>query len=654
MLKTLLIAPLLIFHFSSTGNCQSTTIDSLEKRISLAPTDSERIDAAFALADHYSETDKPKSLLILKQSLAWSQKKDKKLQARCLNKIGDFYWYSGNYALASDNYYTALYLCEEIQDKKGAATCYRNIGWIYLDQRNYEQSGVYFRKSLRQTKKYGKESELIPCYDDLGILYRTTGSYQKALKSFEQTISLAKKYGDRKAIAGATADLAATYLKMGQLETSRLFFLESIALHENTPDNYNLCDAYLGLGECYIQLKDGREALHYLLKALNLAKGNGFVQPEILALKQMGRAYALLGDAQRGYEFIYRYAILSDSLHDDNQNRLMHEMSAKYESDKKEASIRSLHRQERLMAEKLSDATQFRVFVLVFSGIALILTFSFFRSYRDNKRANRRLARANEEIETRNKDISDSIHYARQIQRARLPDPDTIYELFPQTFGLFKPKDIVSGDFYWFADLKNGKRAFAAADCTGHGIPGAFMSLIGIDTLHHAMIETRLTKPSEILACVNRSLKKSMKQHDQSAGTRDGMDIALCVFDEEKMELHYAGAHRPLILIRGNEITELKPTKQAIGGLTDNEQQFETHVLKLQKNDMIYVFSDGFADQFGGNCDKKYGTKKFKELLLSVNTKSMAEQEEMLDIVFEAWRGNNEQIDDVLVIGVRI
>jgi len=653
--KKLLITIACCSLFSVTGTSQSTVPDSLENIISLAASNNQKIDATFKLADYYAVSDKSKSFRILEQSLAWTRKiGNKKLEARCLNKLGDFYWYSGDYPLASRHYYTALYLFEELHEQKEIAVSYRNIGWIYLGQKNYAQSGYYFRKALDQMKKYGKQQDLIPCYDDLGILYRTTGNYAKAISCFQQTIKLGRKFGNQKAVAGGTSDLATTYLKMGRYETARTFYLEAIALHEQISDQYNLCTAYIGLGECYIALKDSDQAMSYLLKANKMSADNHYKNPEIESLKHLGRAAMLAQKPTVAYDYMYRYASLSDSMHDDNQNRQMHEMSAKYESDKQDADIRYLQKQEQFMNERLNKEIKFKTYMLIFSGIVLILTFSFFRSYRDNKKANRHLSRAYAEIESKNKDISDSINYARQIQRARLPDHDLINRLFRESFGLFKPKDIVSGDFYWFAELKNGKTAFAAADCTGHGIPGAFMSLIGIDTLHQAMIENELANPAEILSFSNVSLKKALRQNDEFSASRDGMDIALCILDREKMELCYAGAHRPLIIIRNDEITEIKATKHAIGGLTPDNQQFDMHTLPVESNDMIYVFTDGYADQFGGHCDKKYTTRKFKELLLSIYTRPAKEQEKMLDIVFEAWRGTTEQVDDVLVMGIRV
>lgn len=256
-------------------------------------------------------------------------------------------------------------------------------------------------------------------------------------------------------------------------------------------------------------------------------------------------------------------------------------------------------------------------------------------------------------IEEKNKSITDSINYAKRIQQAKLPKKDEIYSSLPQCFVLFKPKDIVSGDFYFFH--KNEKSLFiVAADCTGHGVPGAFMSMIGSEKLDDAVAHSSNT--SEILNHLNRGIKHSLHQSNSDESTRDGMDIAICSIDIKNFIVKYAGANRPFWLIRNGktEIEEIKGTKKAIGGLTEDNQHFDTHELNLQQGDTFYISTDGYADQFGGQTGKKLMTKKFKEILLDIQHKTMPEQESHLDNFVENWREDAEQVDDILVIGVRM
>ncbi len=261
------------------------------------------------------------------------------------------------------------------------------------------------------------------------------------------------------------------------------------------------------------------------------------------------------------------------------------------------------------------------------------------------------ITKQKEIIEEKNKDITDSINYAKRIQEATLASKDVKYQLFSNAFVLYKPKDIVSGDFYWFAG-KNGKRLIAACDCTGHGVPGALMSMIGNNLLHKIVSERGVTDPAEILNELDHEIRITLKK-EESPQTKDGMDVALLSFNSEN-EFSYSGANRPLWIVSDGKLEETKATKISIGGDRYGEEiGFVAHKFELKKGDTVYVSSDGFADQFN-NEDKKLMTRRFKEILLSIQHLSMAEQEKYLDEFIEKWKGGLEQTDDILVIGIRI
>ncbi|MBA3665647.1 MAG: SpoIIE family protein phosphatase [Bacteroidetes bacterium] len=256
-------------------------------------------------------------------------------------------------------------------------------------------------------------------------------------------------------------------------------------------------------------------------------------------------------------------------------------------------------------------------------------------------------------IQDKNKDITDSINYARRIQRSTLPHMKDITAAFPQSFILFKPKDIVSGDFYFFH--KGHDHIFiAAADCTGHGVPGALMSMVGAAKLTEAV--SKSNDPSEILALLNKGIKSALKQTEEGELARDGMDIALCSVDIKRNVIHFSGANRPLWIIRKGSTTveEVKGQKKSIGGSTDDSYPFEEHKIKYKKGDTFYIFTDGYADQFSKSSGKKLLTKKFKEILKNNCAKSMAEQKAYLEEFIENWKQGAEQVDDILVIGIRL
>ena len=271
------------------------------------------------------------------------------------------------------------------------------------------------------------------------------------------------------------------------------------------------------------------------------------------------------------------------------------------------------------------------------------------------------VVRQKEEIESQNvrleelyKDITDSIRYAKRLQESILPGDRYIKSLLSNCFVLYKPKDIVSGDFYWFEHIEN-KVLFAAVDCTGHGVPGAFMSIVGHNGLQQAVREHHLSRPSDILDDLDKLATSTLNQNLEDTRVRDGMDLALCALDIEGKKLEYSGAYNPLYIIRNGEILQTKADKFAIGGRAiRKEKKFTNHEIDLLEGDLIYIFSDGYADQFGGEKGKKFMYRQFRELLLSMQEESMEDQRRILDDRIEGWRGTFEQVDDILVIGVRI
>lgn len=270
----------------------------------------------------------------------------------------------------------------------------------------------------------------------------------------------------------------------------------------------------------------------------------------------------------------------------------------------------------------------------------------------------RQLEEKNIIIEEKNKDISDSINYAQRIQQAVLPPLEKLSTILKEHFVLYKPKDIVSGDFYWYASVKTTPQGapsqnivvLAAVDCTGHGVPGALMSIIGSTILNQTVTNAAINTPADALSFLNREVTKSLNS------IKDGMDMALVAINMEKMELQYAGANNPIYIVRKKQFIEIKADKQAIGADTENAdvKVFTNHVFQLEKDDCIYLFTDGYADQFGGPLGKKFKYKKFQELLVEIQDNTIEEQKHVLNYHHEQWKGSLEQVDDILVIGVRM
>jgi serine phosphatase RsbU (regulator of sigma subunit) len=275
-----------------------------------------------------------------------------------------------------------------------------------------------------------------------------------------------------------------------------------------------------------------------------------------------------------------------------------------------------------------------------------------FRSLNITRKQKIIIEEKNKIVEEKNKDMLDSINYAQRIQEAILIPESEIQKHFADAFVLFKPKDIVSGDFYWFAESKYNK-VLAAADCTGHGVPGGFMSMIGFAMLQETLLLEEMKTTSEAFTALDKKITESLNRNNRSY--RDGMDMALCAFSKSSNTVQFSCANRPLILIRNGEAKDFSPDKYTIGGAIDNvSKNFRSQEIETEKGDMFYLFSDGYADQFGGPKEKKFMHKNFRETLLTISDKPLDEQKKILNETFENWKGNLEQVDDVLVIGIRI
>jgi PAS domain S-box-containing protein len=270
----------------------------------------------------------------------------------------------------------------------------------------------------------------------------------------------------------------------------------------------------------------------------------------------------------------------------------------------------------------------------------------------DNKSNERRLIETNQQLLEQNKDITDSIYYAQRIQQSILKTQDQLRETFKNSFLLYKPKDIVSGDYYWFYE-DNTYKYLAVVDCTGHGVPGAMMSMVANSMFKEVFINRKASEPSEILKALDEELAKTINKNED-ASFNDGMDVALIRIDKKNNILSFSGAFRSVLISRGNNITELKGSRYPIGFYSGVEKQFETQDCQLQENDSLYLFTDGFIDQFGGERNKKLNKSNFKELLLTVSDMNMDEQEAFLEYAFNNWKQDNDQTDDVLVVGIKI
>lgn len=581
---------------------------------------------------------------------------DKELIGRAQNTMGNLYWFSGDYNHASEYYINALKNFQKTKNTGQIAECYRNIGWIYLGQKKYDLSEEYLLKSLKLNIKIDNKDRIIINYDDLANLYLTSKQYEKGLKSCEKSIELAKNSQRADAIGTIHITTGLLNYDLNRLPEAEKEYNAGIGiLSKVSNESYNLCLGYLGLGKVKNQQGKLSEALPLFEKAISLAKTHNFPPELAEGYYLASKIYRSQKKLDKAFEYMELYAQTNDSVNARNNRDYIQEMGAKLEYEQNKLQIKNLEQEQKLSDAELDRERNFKIFLFVVIFFLFLLGFFIYRSFLRKKKDNELIARAYLEIEIKNKDISDSIEYALQIQQARLPQVESIQACFPEFFVMYLPRDIVSGDFYWFTETENGKKIFAVSDCTGHGIPGAFMSMMGIDGLNYAILEKRIESSSQILNHVNKFIIESLKQ--DSADTiknKDGMDTAICIFEKDLSSVRYAGANRPLWLIRDNELIQYSPDKMSIGGNNYSDYEFTEITIPLQKGDTIYLFSDGYPDQFGGERNKKFMTKNLKQLLLEITHLSAKEQEAILQTSLQNWKGSFPQIDDIILVGIKL
>ncbi|MFH0896195.1 MAG: SpoIIE family protein phosphatase, partial [Bacteroidota bacterium] len=401
-----------------------------------------------------------------------------------------------------------------------------------------------------------------------------------------------------------------------------------------------------------------KQAIEFSMKALALAKNAGARYELMNIYKSLSQSCEKNKDYTNAFGYLSNYISLHDTLYNEENSRKLAQTEMQYEFDKKQQQ-RIFEEKQREIARQAELKRQ-RIFLYSALGglvLMLLLAFYMYRSYQIKKKANKILAAQKAEIEDKNRQIMDSIRYARKIQNAILPSDAFIDSVLEDNFVLFRPKEMVSGDFYW-VEKKDNKILFASVDCTGHGVPGALMSIVGHNILSQAINEKKLTDAGSILNHLSSELISTLGYSgsgDDDVDIRDSMDLALCSLNRDKMVMQFVGVHNPMYIIRNNEVLQFKPHSHPIGAaFTEDFKEYIHEEVPIEIGDLVYLFSDGYVDQVGGPERKKFLSKRFRQTLLEIHHLTMAEQKQKLSEIFENWKGKGEQYDDVLVVGVRI
>lgn len=587
--------------------------------------------------------------------------------AAAYNNKGFYYDQVGNIEQSVKSYLKSLEIREEINDSLGMAESYNNLAYMFQHQRDKATAIRYYDKSWKIFEAYKDTTGLLNVCINKGFVYYQEQKYDSAQFFFEHGKELAIATDDMGALGFALNNLAAIYYKQGDYQKTEEAYLESLALREQVGRRNEITRSHHNIGRFYMERGDMKKSLKHAQISYQLSKEEG--SPDLLsdASLLLSDIYYEKKEFKKSHDYLIIHNQMKDSILSDETQKSAVKQQIEYEYEKQKL-VDDAEYEKQLAISAEQKKQQQVITYAVAGGLILVIIFSVIIFKRLQVTKQQKLIIENQKVEVeiahhqlaeKNTEILDSITYAKRIQEAILPSIDSVKELLPNSFILYKPKDIVAGDFYWM-DQREGNVLFAVADCTGHGVPGAMVSVVCHNAIDRVIRDYNLLDPGKIL---DKTRELIVEQFDKSENVktvamkniRDGMDIALCVLNTKTNELEYAGANNPLwFLKKGTDvIEEVKANKQSIGKV-DNPQKYKTHRVQLNKGDSIYVFSDGFADQFGGEKGKKFKYRPFKELLVSVSKEPMENQLNTINNHFETWRGDLEQVDDVCVIGVRI
>jgi serine phosphatase RsbU (regulator of sigma subunit)/Tfp pilus assembly protein PilF len=562
----------------------------------------------------------------------------------------------------------ALKIYGTLSEEENIVRCHIKLGEAYLKIRDYENALANYLEAIRIQKSSGNTIVLADLYNRTGSIYQNTRDYPRAIESYHKALKIYEELGDEQSITIALFAIGNAYNWADDLQASSLHLHRSEEKAIALGDDVLKLKVYSSLAILYTKLEEYERSLEYFEIGLELTSKLNDRNVRASMLKSLGNLYNKLGQYDNALKALDEALKLAEDMNLIVVLTLIHQFYADtYEllGDHKKALH---HHKEYYRYDKQIVSEEIK---LKTKGLQARLDLEEARKekeiYRlrniDLAQAYEEIIRQKTEIQQKNKEITDSINYARKIQEAILPSEEQIKKHLSDYFIFYKPKDIVSGDFYFFttvtipspdkADVKTWV-VMAAVDCTGHGVPGAFMSMIGNNILNQIVNDKKVTSPSIALSVLDQKVVHALNQYKADTNINDGMDVALCAIDFQNLYLQYAGAHRPLILIRNGELMEYKASKYAIGGYHRDDKMFLDETLRVQKGDTVYMFTDGYADQFGGPKGKKFKYKKLVQLLQSIHHEPMSVQHRLLGETFDQWRGDLEQVDDILLIGIRI
>ncbi|MBP5369675.1 MAG: SpoIIE family protein phosphatase [Bacteroidales bacterium] len=595
----------------------------------------------------------------------------------------------GNYTDALEYYRLGLKKAQELKVTDQEAYAYINLGNLYLYQEQYDEAEENLNNGLALGKQLNDSLILSYCYLNLGRTYLGRNQYPQAEENLELALEVRTRiHASQGDITVCKKYLGDIYFARGEIDRAMARYYDCISNEKYLSDIDLQSEIFRKLSQLYYQRQDYDSSEYYGEKSLKLATDIGSKFRIRNAHEILAKLHYVKNEFQDAADHYNQVILYNDSVFSEELTEKLFNIQYKAKTYEQEGKISSLEREKDLLEENNRLQDRFILTLIIFLALGVLMLIVLFVMNKKTKRLNRQLHSQHEEIKSKNielhnraveiaqkhdeleqqneyidqqrlmlaqqqKQITDSISYAKRIQDALFPDLAELKSFFKDYFILYSPRDVVSGDFYWLHSDED-KLIFVVADCTGHGVPGAFMSMLGICALHEITGIGAESNAANILERLRKMVKTLLHQEeDKSTMTKDGMDITLVVIDRKERILEYAGANLPLLYIRNGEEFQLKPNRNPIG-IYIKEKPFESQRLTLLDGDILYMFSDGYASQFGGEFNMKLKMGGFKDIILKNHSLPLHDQKNLLEQYFEEWKGGSQQIDDITVIGLKV
>ncbi len=684
----------LIFCFSGFSQTEENSYaDSLAKVYSTTKEDTLKIQSLLMLSEIYYRTNPDTLLSLCTQALKFIDEKLKnnptprEKEIFIVNKgtaytnMAAVYEDKGDLKKSLELNNKGLDYYKSVNHYLGVSTVLNNIGKLMKLQGEFEEAINLYTESLKYADLCNDRKGKAYTIGNIGAIHYTNGNFNEALECFIKAKVMHKEVDDIYGLTISLNNIGSVYRNLNMLDLALKSYLETYDLCIKSGDLKQQSNSLLKISMVYGLKKDLKNAEKYGLLSLQKSKDGESASGVLKALNNLYEIYKKTNNQTNALKYYEQFVVLRDSINTEDNQKAIIEQRIQLDYDRKLIAD-SIQFEETKKAEiavkniEIEQGNTQRMMLYGGLSIFVLLSIFIFNRYQVSQKQAKIISEQKSTVENqkllveeKNKEITDSINYAKRIQTAILPSRINFEHHLPDSFIFYKPKDIVAGDFYWLetsptptlpegkgvsppsGELEGAIVLFAAADCTGHGVPGALVSVVCSNALNRSLKELNTTNPAAIL---NRTREIIINQFSKNEdNVRDGMDIALCSLNKSTLELQFAGANNSLYIVRNDEMFEYPAHREPVG-LHYKQTLFTTHTISLQKNDTIYLFTDGYADQFGGENGKKLKYKPFKELLLTISRYPVQEQSAFLNKHFAEWKGEYEQVDDVCIIGVKI